>query len=88
MPPFLTVLEAAVANPDYNDLLPLLLGKFFQEGGSFHRLPRTPLHTVMQESNPKGLTILLDKLDHEYRGQHLIKYGSMIQSTDIHDMIS
>lgn len=76
-PPYITVLEAAIATPMYNGLLPLLLTKYFQEGGSFLRLPRTPLNTAVTSRNHEGLTILLDKLIYqEERGHSSTGYVS------------
>lgn len=76
-PQYLTVLEAAIATPTYNDLLPLLITKYFQEGGSFLRLPRSPLNTAVTSRNHEGLTILLDKLIYqEERGQSSTGYVS------------
>lgn len=76
-PQYLTVLEAAIATPTYNGLLPVLLTKYFQEGGSFLRLPWTPLNTAVTSRNHEGLTILLDKLIYqEERGQSSTGYVS------------
>lgn len=76
-PQYLTVLEAAIATPMYNGLLPLLITKYFQEGGSFLRLPRTPLNTAVTSRNHEGLTILLDKLIYqEERGHSSTGYVS------------
>lgn len=76
-PQYLTVLEAAIATPMYNGLLPVLLTKYFQEGGSFLRLPRTPLNTAVTSRNHEGLTILLDKLIYqEERGHSSTGYVS------------
>lgn len=76
-PQYLTVLEAAISTPMYNGLLPLLLTKYFQEGGSFLRLPWTPLNSAIASKNHEGLTILLDKLIYqEERGHSSTGYVS------------
>ncbi|KAI1371926.1 ankyrin repeat-containing domain protein [Hypoxylon crocopeplum] len=66
MPKFLTVLEAAVARPMYNGLLPQLLTKYFEQHGDFLCLPRSPLHIAARNKNNEGLKILLSALQQKY----------------------
>ncbi|KAI0144490.1 ankyrin repeat-containing domain protein [Xylariaceae sp. FL1272] len=58
-PCFTTALEAAIADEDYNHLLPSLLQRYLAEGGEFASLSRTPLHAAVREDNATGLGILL-----------------------------
>ncbi|KAH7176955.1 hypothetical protein EDB81DRAFT_676006 [Dactylonectria macrodidyma] len=60
--PHSTVLEASAAYSEYNPLLPLLISKFLQEGGSFTSLRYNPLSIAIQNDNIEGLGIFLDVL--------------------------
>lgn len=59
---FSTAIDAALANPNYNALLPLMINKFLQEGGRFLGLPRNPLTFAIDTRNSEGLGIFLDVL--------------------------
>lgn len=57
-----TALEAALAQPAFNSLLPALATQYFDEGGDFLSLHRNPLHVAVNHGNIAGLQILLDTL--------------------------
>ncbi|KAI0802249.1 ankyrin repeat-containing domain protein [Xylaria sp. FL0064] len=60
MPMSLTGLEAAAAQPMYNDLLPRIVAKYFEEKGELLSLPRSPLSSAVRNNNYVGLETLLD----------------------------
>lgn len=62
MPSYATALEAAIANPKYNGILPSLLHRYIKEDGDFNHLKQTPLHVATECKNYEGLKILLDEL--------------------------
>lgn len=64
--PYLTILEAAAATPIYNGLLPILLTRYFEQGGNLLRLPRNPLHLAVQNRNLEGLKVLVSELRRKY----------------------
>ncbi|KAH7127964.1 hypothetical protein B0J13DRAFT_530646 [Dactylonectria estremocensis] len=57
-----TALDAATANLKYNTILPLLIEKFVQEGGSFVGLPHNPLSFAVKRPDTEALRIYLDVL--------------------------
>lgn len=61
-PPYTTILEAAVSSSMYNDLLPTVLARYFEQGGDLLHQLRSPLHIAVLHQNHKGLTILLSEL--------------------------
>lgn len=60
--PFTSVLEAAIERPTFNYLLPALATQFFDEGGDFLSLQRSPLHAAASNGNAAGLQVLLSVL--------------------------
>ncbi|XXG99331.1 hypothetical protein Hte_005668 [Hypoxylon texense] len=65
-PPYRTILEAAVSKPKYNGILPVLLTKYFEQGGNLLRLPRSPLHIAARKRNHEGVKILLSGIRQKY----------------------
>ncbi|KAI0405874.1 ankyrin repeat-containing domain protein [Xylaria palmicola] len=65
LPEFLTILEAAAANPKYNHLIPKLVAKYFEEKGDLLSIPRSPLSSATSKNNYEGLLALLDAIRKE-----------------------
>ncbi|KAI1743289.1 ankyrin repeat-containing domain protein [Xylaria scruposa] len=78
MPQYATALEAAVADPYYNHLLPTILRRYSNEGGNFH-LEQTPLHVAIQNANYEGLRVLLDEMRQTcYDIEHIVNQKSLL----------
>ncbi|OTA68801.1 ankyrin, partial [Hypoxylon sp. EC38] len=59
-------LKSAMASPVYDQLLPTLLAKYFEQGGDLLCLPRNPLHIAVAYQNHEGLQIFLDIVREKY----------------------
>lgn len=76
---FSTALEAALAQPIYNSLISTMTTQYFDEGGKFLNLPRSPLHTVVNHGNVTGLRELLNSC----RQVHLLGETTILQENEI-----